>query len=220
MRALGFGVYAVLVTLLPALVIAWNHGAAAPFWLLAGDAYLYLGIGEASQGLAMSFDGERATNGFHPLWQLWVRLATDLTSGPQGAMALVAWGAVGCTLGGVLALGLAIRRMTGSWLLAMLAVPGVYYLTIGQALRNMPVWGFFDGMEAGLARGLFGTFAGVALISAALYVPGVLWLTAATPLDLQGAINAGMVPFLAGDAVKAAVAALAVTGGWAALSRR
>lgn len=75
-------------------------------------------------------------------------------------------------------------------------------------------------VENGLARGLFGTFAGVALISAALYVPGVLWLTAATPLDLQGAINAGMVPFLAGDAVKAAVAALAVTGGWAALSRR
>ncbi len=151
MRALGFGLYAVVVTLLPALVIAWNHGAAAPFWLLAGDAYLYLGIGEASQGLAMSFDGERATNGFHPLWQLWVRLATDLTSGPQGAMTLVAWAAVGCTTGGVLALGLAIRRMTGSWLLAMLAVPGVYYLTIGQALRNMPVWGFFDGMEAGLA---------------------------------------------------------------------
>jgi len=75
-------------------------------------------------------------------------------------------------------------------------------------------------VESGLARGLVGTFAGVALISAALYVPGVLWLTAVTPLDLQGAITAGMLPFLAGDAVKAAVAALAVTGGWAALSRR
>jgi biotin transport system substrate-specific component len=75
-------------------------------------------------------------------------------------------------------------------------------------------------VERGLARGLFGTFAGVALISALLYVPGVLWLTVATPLDLQGAVAAGMLPFVPGDAVKAAVAALAVTGGWAALSRR
>lgn len=151
MRAAGFGVFAVVATLLPALVVLWNHGWASPFWLLAGDAYLYLGIGEASSGLTMSFDGMRPTNGFHPLWQIWVRIATGLTSGPEGAMALVAWSAVACTLGGVLLLGLAIRRMTGSWLLAMLAVPGVYYLAIGQALRNLPVWGFFDGMEAGLA---------------------------------------------------------------------
>jgi biotin transport system substrate-specific component len=42
----------------------------------------------------------------------------------------------------------------------------------------------------------------------------------ATPLDLQGAVAAGMLPFVPGDAVKAAVAALMVTGGWAALSRR
>lgn len=151
MRAAGFWVFAGIATLLPALVVLWNHGRDAPFWLLAGDAYLYLGIGEASSGLTMSFDGIRPTNGFHPLWQTWVRIATALTSGPEGAMALVAWSAVACTLGGVLLLGLAIRRMTGSWLLAMLAVPGVYYLVIGQALRNLPVWSFFDGMEAGLA---------------------------------------------------------------------
>lgn len=75
-------------------------------------------------------------------------------------------------------------------------------------------------VERGLARGLFATFLGVAAISALLYVPGVLWLNAVTPLDLQGAVNAGMLPFVLGDTIKAAIAALAVTGGWAALSRR
>lgn len=151
MRAIGFFAFATLATVLPALVVAWNMGAMAPFWFLAGDAYLYLGIGEASTGLSMSFDGLRPTNGFHPLWQVWVRLATALGGGPLPAMWLVSFGAIVLTLAGVMLLGLAIRRFTGSWVLAMLAVPGVYYLAIGQTLRNLPIWGFFDGMEAGLA---------------------------------------------------------------------
>lgn len=151
MRAVLFGVFALAITLMPALVVAWNHGADTPFWFLAGDAYLYLGIGEASSGLSMSFDGERPTNGFHPFWQVWVRVATAIAGDPLRAMALVAWSAIFCTAGGVLLLGAAIRRATRYWLLAMLAVPGVYYLVIGQALRNLPVWAFFDGMEAGLA---------------------------------------------------------------------
>ncbi|MCB1390830.1 MAG: hypothetical protein KDK12_17075 [Rhodobacteraceae bacterium] len=158
MRAAGFVAFAAVASLMPALVVAWNMGASAPFWFLAGDAYLYLGIGEHSQGWAMSFDGLRPTNGFHPLWQVWVRVATALTGGGLPAMWLVAGGAILCAFGGVLALGGAIRRFTGSWALAMLAVPGVYYLVIGQALGNLPVWGFFDGMEAGLAFLLSGIF--------------------------------------------------------------
>lgn len=77
-------------------------------------------------------------------------------------------------------------------------------------------------VESGLARGFWRTLAGVVVISAALYVPGVLWLTAVTPLDLGRAAQVGVMPFLFGDAVKAVIAALAVTGGWAALkaSRR
>lgn len=151
MRLFGFLAFATLATLLPALVVVWNMGAMAPFWFLAGDAYLYLAIGEASSGLSMSFDGLRPTNGFHPLWQVWVRVATTLGYGPLQVMAIVSYSAIALTWAGVLILGAAIRRLTGSWLLAMLAVPGVYYLVIGQALRNLPVWSFFDGMEAGLA---------------------------------------------------------------------
>ena len=74
--------------------------------------------------------------------------------------------------------------------------------------------------ERGLARGFIGTALTAVAASALLYVPGVLWLAAVTPLDLNGAVTAGMLPFLAGDAVKAVIAALVVAGGWSILGKR
>jgi biotin transport system substrate-specific component len=74
--------------------------------------------------------------------------------------------------------------------------------------------------ERGAARGFIGTLLTGLVVSALLYVPGVLWLDAATGLDLNGAVTRGMIPFLLGDAVKAAVAALIVTGAWSALKSR
>ena len=89
------------------------------------------------------------------------------------------------------------------------------------------LWGFVAmaflaglAVERGLARGFTTTLLAVLVVSALLYVPGVLWLTAATPLSLSGAATAGMTPFLPGDAVKALIAALTVTGAWAALRSR
>ena len=74
-------------------------------------------------------------------------------------------------------------------------------------------------VERGLSRG-FGLFVAAVVATALLFVPGVLWLTAATPLDLQGAFMAGAAPFLVGEVVKAALAALIVTGAFAALKKR
>ena len=74
--------------------------------------------------------------------------------------------------------------------------------------------------ERGLARGFVGTALSALLVSAALYVPGLAWLTAATPLDLSGAATVGALPFLPGDAVKAVAAALIVSGAWTALTAR
>ena len=101
----------------------------------------------------------------------------------------------------------------------------------GAAYLAGPTGGFLIGFvamayaagllaERGVARGFFGTALGVAAISALLYVPGLLWLTAVTPLDLGGAVSRGMLPFLAGDLVKSVVAALIVTGAWTALRAR
>ncbi|MGL4414495.1 biotin transporter BioY [Roseinatronobacter monicus] len=94
-----------------------------------------------------------------------------------------------------------------------------------------PTGGFLVGFAAmawltGLLveRGLNGGFLrlfGAALIPALLlFVPGVLWLWTITPLDMNGAIAAGAVPFILGAFVKAAVAALIVTGAWAAFKSR
>jgi biotin transport system substrate-specific component len=84
--------------------------------------------------------------------------------------------------------------------------------------------------ERGLARGLIGTGVSALVISALLYIPGVIW-----PAALAGGFGfeAGWVaqssgfywtwfvaPFLIGDAVKAVIAALVVTGAWKALSAR
>lgn len=160
MARAGYWAFAALVAVLPALSVLIAQGAMTPFWFLAGDAYLYLGIAQASEGLGFSFDGERPTNGFHPLWQIWVRLAGVLApGGALGAMHVVLWSGVALVAAGVLALGTAIARLTGSWVLALLAVPGAYYLLLGQGLGNLPVWAFFDGMEAALAFALAGVLA-------------------------------------------------------------
>ena len=74
-------------------------------------------------------------------------------------------------------------------------------------------------VERGLNRG-FGLFSAALIATALLFVPGVLWLFAITPLDLQGAFMAGAAPFLLGELVKVAIAALIVSGAWAALKSR
>ncbi|WP_370208566.1 biotin transporter BioY [Pararhodobacter marinus] len=92
----------------------------------------------------------------------------------------------------------------------------------GGFLLGFVAMAFLAGLmaERGVARGFAGIVATGLLASVVLYVPGIAWLDAVTPLDLWGALNAGMVPFLPGDAVKIAIAALVVTGAWAALRTR
>lgn len=85
--------------------------------------------------------------------------------------------------------------------------------------------------DRGIARGVVSTTIVCLVASALLYVPGLLW-----PMALAGAfgIESGWVgqafggyywtyfvaPFLLGDAVKAVIAALIVTGGFAAVKSR
>ncbi|UWQ97061.1 biotin transporter BioY [Rhodobacteraceae bacterium M385] len=91
-------------------------------------------------------------------------------------------------------------------------------------------WAAGWAAERGLATGFFGTAASALVISALLYVPGLAW-----PMAVAGTfgMEAGWAgqglgfywthfvsAFLIGDAVKAVLAALVVTGGWAALSAR
>ncbi|MGW0738210.1 biotin transporter BioY [Streptomyces sp. NPDC002851] len=55
--------------------------------------------------------------------------------------------------------------------------------------------------------------------SAVIYAVGVPWLMAATGMSLTAALAAGVVPFLIGDALKAALAMGALPTAWKALGK-
>jgi len=112
---------------------------------------------------------------------------------------------------------------------------------IGTAAFVGPTAGFLVGFvglawaagfaaEKGLAKGFFSTAAIAVALSALLYIPGIAW-----PMSLGAlaGIDAGWIgqslsgyywthfiaPFLIGDALKAVLAALIVTGAWKVLKR-
>lgn len=84
--------------------------------------------------------------------------------------------------------------------------------------------------ERGVARGFLGTTLSAVVISLLLYIPGFIW-----PMMVAGGmgLEAGWVakdlsfmwtyfmqPFLIGDAVKAVLAAVLVTGAWKVIEKR
>jgi len=101
----------------------------------------------------------------------------------------------------------------------------------GAAYMMGPTGGFLVGfiglawltgflVERGLDRGFVRLFFAAFIPALLLFVPGVAWLWFITPLDLQGAAMAGAAPFQIGGLVKSTVAALIVTGAFAALKDR
>ena len=75
-------------------------------------------------------------------------------------------------------------------------------------------------VEKGLARGFAGTAVVAIVVSVLLYVPGLAWPAAVLGKTLPDLWSGWMAPFLVGDALKAVIAALVVTGGWAVLKGR
>ncbi len=74
--------------------------------------------------------------------------------------------------------------------------------------------------ERGWDRSVWLTGLAMALGNLVLYVPGLIQLQAVTGAEFAKVWAWGAGPFLLGDAVKLAVAALAVPGAWALLGRR
>lgn len=75
-------------------------------------------------------------------------------------------------------------------------------------------------VETGIERGFVGTALATIAISLLLYVPGLAWPAAMMGKTLPELWSGWMAPFLLGDAMKSVIAALVVTGGWAALGKR
>ncbi|WP_297621137.1 biotin transporter BioY [uncultured Roseicyclus sp.] len=161
-----------------------------------------------------------------PMWPVPVTLQTL-------AILLVGF-AYGSRLGAVTVLAYLAQGFVGLPVFTPSTLPGLAAL-IG------PTGGFLIGFvglawlagfaaERGLARGVLGTALAAIAASALLYVPGVLWPMAVASAAGVDAGWAGqglgfyaahfVAPFLIGDVIKAVIAALVVSGAWAALRRK
>ena len=107
------------------------------------------------------------------------------------------------------ALGLPVFANGGAGLLWLVGpTSGFLWGFVGMAF--LTGWVFENGFSHGIIR----PFIAASVPAALLYFPGMLGLWALTPLNLSGAFNAGVVPFLVGDLVKSVLAALVVAGVW------
>lgn len=101
---------------------------------------------------------------------------------------------------------------------------GLGYLVgpTGGFLVGFVAMAWLAGLAAdrGLAKGLVATALVALAASALLYLPGLAWPAAVMGKTFDVLWLHWMSPFLIGDAVKAVLAALVVSGGWAVLGRR
>lgn len=148
-------------TLYPPLVSYRGQGLGAAFKFFAWDTFYYLAVAEHSVGKPFfTFDGEFATNGFHPLWQGVLRAAFSVLGlqGDQPAQIAFTFGLSAVLVAvGAAFVALAILRRTGRPVLAVLTVvPGWYYLLFAAVDPHYgATWSFVNGMESGLTF-LFG----------------------------------------------------------------
>lgn len=140
--------------LLDLLVNGWKR----VFWYFAADTFYYLTVARnlALHG-SLSFDQERTTNGFHPLWQFLTGLLYKLTSLlglPDSAFLVLVF------LTGLALLGLALVVLASCFRLALGRVPSAFpLLPVGlYALATWPIdpqygslWSYANGMESALA---------------------------------------------------------------------
>lgn len=171
-RGRALVVTSTLLFAVPALVDLFSDRLRAPYRWLAADTFYYLTV---SRNIArhgrVAYDGEHASNGFQPLWQLWgavLELGRErLSLGQIGPLLLVLSG-VAALAASIWLLGITLlraRRLS----LAFLGLPvGLYAVLVlpawlvglraiaahGMRAWFMPVfgslWSYANGMESAL----------------------------------------------------------------------
>ncbi|MFE6662735.1 biotin transporter BioY [Streptomyces sp. NPDC057697] len=114
---------------------------------------------------------------------------------------------------------------------ALVGMAGMPWFSEGASGMGFPSFGYVLGMllaasvVGGLARrggdrSMLRTAGTMVLGSAIIYAVGVPYLALATGMSASAAIAAGLVPFLFGDALKAALAMGALPAAWKLVGRR
>jgi hypothetical protein len=154
-----------LVAISVGLLFAWapiwamlRYGPAVIIRQLTGDSYHYLTIARKAQlAHIYTYDGVHVTNGFHPLWEYFLRAmfyVLNLQTHDAQAIAAMTAALIATTLGIILA-SKAVIRLTNRYFLALLLVPGLFYMVIGVHVRTLSMWSALDGMESAFSL-LFG----------------------------------------------------------------
>lgn len=132
----------------------------------------------------------------------------------------------------VLMIGAAYGSRLGAATLALYALEGAIGLPVFAGFKSgfmLASFGYVLGFiaaayvvgylaERGWDKSIPKMFAAMLIGAAVLYVPGLIWLSAW--IGAEKAIELGLLPFLVGDVVKAAIAALGFPAAWALLARR
>ncbi|MFE7415055.1 biotin transporter BioY [Streptomyces laurentii] len=116
-------------------------------------------------------------------------------------------------------------------LYAVVGMAGVPWFAEGASGWSMASFGYILGMllaatvvgslaRRGGDRSVLRTAGTMALGSAIIYAVGVPYLALATGMTLGQAVAAGLVPFLIGDALKAALAMGALPAAWKLVGRK
>ena len=135
----------------------------------------------------------------------------------------------------VLLVGMALGARRGALALALYLAEGIAGLPVfaeakfGLATVLGPTGGYLVGFipaaalvgwlaERGFDRNLLTTLAAMVAGNLVIYVFGLAWLTQIVG-SFDIALNAGMYPFLVGDAIKAVLAALLLPAAWKLINR-
>ncbi len=128
--------------------------------------------------------------------------------------------------------------IVGAPVFALDATTGVYRSGLdtilrvgGGAFSLAPTGGYLIGFlvagglvgrlaELGWDRRIGGAIAAMLLGNAVIYMVGVPWLIVSTGMDLGAGVSNGLLPFVAGDVVKLAIAAGLLPVGWWLVRRR
>lgn len=133
----------------------------------------------------------------------------------------------------VLTVGAAFGMRLGAATVVFYLLQGVIGLPVFAEFNNAAgvtfTWGYLGGFvlaaalvgwlaERGYDRGVLSMFGVMVLGSAVVYIPGLLWLAQYTGYDKV--LELGLYPFLWGDLLKAALAAVAFPAAWSFFSKR